>query len=574
MIRRLFASASIAVVLLAAPASAHARTSDAPQAATSEFDRLVDDSKAAMMGDPEAALRHSSRALAVAGREGPGVHTATAQWLQGEALLRLNRAADAEPTIRQGLAVVAMRAPNTKLHGDLTRALGAVLATQGQVQPALQNFQAAFKIFGAAKEPRSQAMALQDIGSIYQDAGDYQKVLQYYAQSAELYKGDPSILVAAHNNVGQALKELKKYDEAITEFRKARTLAKEMESPYLEAWILDNLASTELLAGHIPAADKDLNDGLRISQADSGAHQWQPFLWGVAAQIAQKRGQPAQAALLIERTFAGKDVATTELPFREFHRTAYEVYSTLGDEHRALVHLKAYKRLDDEVRALAASTNAALMAAQFDFANQASRIAQLKAGQLQRDIALARTRNTVTGLLLLGSVFVTALMAVAFVWIRRSRNEVRAANGMLNVANEALEKALAARTEFLATTSHEIRTPLNGILGMTQVILRDPSLDPALRDKIAVVHGSGETMRALVDDILDVAKIETGKLEISRAEMNLAELFAEAAQLWTARASAKGLQLVLDVADAPETIVEDATRLRQVLFNLMSNAIK
>jgi signal transduction histidine kinase len=246
----------------------------------------------------------------------------------------------------------------------------------------------------------------------------------------------------------------------------------------------------------------------------------------------------------------------------------------LGDDHLALAHLKAFKRLDDEARTVAASTNAALMSAQFDFANQTTRIAQLKAGQLQRDVQLARSRNVITTVLLIGFVLIAILLAVSVLWIRRSRNEVRAANGKLSLANHALEKALTARTEFLATTSHEIRTPLNGILGMTQVMLSERKLDPDLREKIALVHGAGEAMRALVDDILDIAKIETDGVTLNPVEFDFPQLCQETAQLWTARAKGKGIELNWDTAEAPDRIVEDAGRLRQILFNLLSNAIK
>ncbi|MCZ3133236.1 hypothetical protein NYZ18_18910, partial [Acinetobacter baumannii] len=84
-----------------------------------------------------------------------------------------------------------------------------------------------------------------------------------------------------------------------------------------------------------------------------------------------------------------------------------------------------------------------------------------------------------------------------------------------------LAKALRAKTEFLATTSHEIRKPLNGILGITKIMLRETALDAAMRERLSVVHGAGTTMRALVDDILDVAKIETGKMTIEALPMDL-----------------------------------------------------
>ncbi|MBU1376554.1 MAG: tetratricopeptide repeat protein [Alphaproteobacteria bacterium] len=559
--KRLAGAAAAAALLVAVPAAA------APDA----FETRVAASKSAMMVDPQVALREAVAAEKAAGAKSE--RTATAQWLQGEALLRLNRLNDAKPVIAAGLAAVA-KTPNTKLHGDLVMAQAGVQATLGQVQPALQGYQLAYRIFGKAGQPRSQAIALQNIGSIYQDAGDYAKVLQYFAQSAETYPDDPALVLTAHNNIGRAYQAQKKLPEALAEFEKALVSARQMESPLLEAHILTNLASAEVDQGQLESADRRLAQALAITQRDPSARDWQPSVWGVAAALEMKRGHPRAAADLLERTFAGVDLDATTLVERDFHETAFKAYSQLGDNDRALAHLKAFKRLDDEARDLTASTNAALMAAQFDYANQTSRIAKLKAGQLQRDVELAKSRNLITGVLLAGSVLIGLLLLAGILSVRRSRNAVRVANGKLSSANGALEKALAARTEFLATTSHEIRTPLNGILGMTQVILNDPKLDASLRDKVALVHGSGETMRALVDDILDAAKIETGMVSVVAEEMDLAQLCDETARLWTQRADEKDIGLTLDVANAPARIVQDAGRLRQILFNLMSNAIK
>jgi signal transduction histidine kinase len=579
MIWKRLAGAAAAAILLGSAAAAHA-AEPAPQAASQPadaFESRVAAAKAAMMADPPTALQRSLEALDLAkGRadSAQAEHIATAQWLQGEALLRLNRPDEAAPAIEQGLATASARLPNSKLHGDLMIAQADLQATKGDVQAALQGYHAAYRVFGAAKQPRSQAMAVMWIGSIYQDAGDYPKVLQYYAQAADLYPADLALLITARNNIGRALKSQKKYAEAAAEFGRAREIARQMRSPQLEAQILTNLAQAEMAWGHLDAAQRHLNEDSRIAASDAGAREEQPFIWGVEAQVELRRHQPRAAAQLLGRMFQGVDLKTTTMPFRDFHEAAYETYLQLGDEHLALAHLKAFKRLDDAARELAASTNAALMSAQFDFANQTTRIAQLKAGQLQRDVQLAKSRNVITTVLLIGSVIIAIVLAASFLSIRRRRNEVRAANLKLSEANFALEKALKARTEFLAATSHEIRTPLNGILGMTQVMLSGAKLDPEMREKIALVHGAGETMRALVDDILDIAKIETDGVTLSRAELDLPQLCHETVRLWTDRAGAKGLELTLDAAGAPARIVEDSGRLRQILFNLMSNAIK
>lgn len=158
--------------------------------------------------------------------------------------------------------------------------------------------------------------------------------------------------------------------------------------------------------------------------------------------------------------------------------------------------------------------------------------------------------------------------------MRESRDSIQAAHDELAVANVALDNALKARTDFLAMTSHEIRTPLNGVMGMTQVVLADPTLPAEVREKIRLVHASGETMLALVEDLLDVAKMESGAIAIEKAPMDLGRLFDETLAVWTDKALEKGLRLTGDRAQAPALIDEDAGRLRQILFNLLANAIK
>ena len=574
VVKRRIWSTVLALLLVAAPLAA---TAAAPSPPPSPIDARLAAAKAAMMGDPQAALTLSLQALDLAKADkGPrrSQEIASAQWLQGEALLRLNRSNEAVPVIAAGLAVAVAQAPNTKLHGDLLMTQAALEAEQGRAQDALRDYQAAYRIFGKAGQARSQAVALQNIGSIYQDAHDYQKVLHYYAQSAEAYPGDPLLQLSAANNIGNALMSGEQYDRAIIEFERARKIARQMGSPQLEARIMANLAVATAHAGRAEAA-KDLIDAAqRLLRPLADARAAQRSVMMASAQVELARGRPKAAIQRLTPLFAGVDLATTGPEFMDLHAAAYKAYQQLGDTRQALAHLEAFKRLDDQGQTLAASTNAALMGAQFDYANQASRIAQLKTGQLERDVRLARSRNLVITVLLAASLLVGAVLLAAVVGVRRSRNLARAANLRLRESNLLLEKAVRARTEFLANISHEMRTPLNGVLGMTEVVLAQPDLDPKLRERVAVMNAGAETMRALVDDILDMARIETDGVTLQRAPLDLPRLCREAVQLWTDKAAAKGLALSCEIDAAPGQVIEDAGRLRQILFALLSNAVK
>ncbi|MBK6705503.1 MAG: hypothetical protein IPG56_18235 [Caulobacteraceae bacterium] len=256
-----------------------------------------------------------------------------------------------------------------------------------------------------------------------------------------------------------------------------------------------------------------------------------------ASAAAYARGDSIRAAELILRTFQGEDLSATTVPFRDFHRSAHEIYSALGNERLALRHLEAFKRLDDEARDVAANANMALMGAQFDFASQELQISQLRTQPLEAE---ARQRTLIFfGALAIAMVILGAL-GYGYVSMRKSRNQVQAANDQLNETNVALGKALKAKSEFLATTSHEIRTPLNGILGMTQVMLQDAKIAADIRERVQVVHGAGESMRAIVDDILDVAKMETGKITVAAEPFNPAPTLEDVSRLWRHNAEAKG----------------------------------
>jgi PAS domain S-box-containing protein len=145
----------------------------------------------------------------------------------------------------------------------------------------------------------------------------------------------------------------------------------------------------------------------------------------------------------------------------------------------------------------------------------------------------------------------------------------------LRAARDAADAASRAKSQFLASMSHELRTPLNGILGYTQILQRDPFLNPKQRDGVGIIHQSAEHLLALINDVLDLARIEARKLVLHPAEFDLLEFIRAVEAVFQPRAREKNL--LLETAFAPHlppVVTGDAQRLRQVVFNLLSNAVK
>jgi PAS domain S-box-containing protein len=148
------------------------------------------------------------------------------------------------------------------------------------------------------------------------------------------------------------------------------------------------------------------------------------------------------------------------------------------------------------------------------------------------------------------------------------------AEAELNQAVSDATAASVAKSAFLAAMSHEVRTPLNGVLGMAQAMARDP-LPPKQVERLEIIHKSGESLLGILNDMLDLSKIEAGKLEMEVIEFDLGELITTTHNTFSALAAQKGLRFDLYVASRAEgAYLGDPLRLRQVLNNLVSNAVK
>ena len=183
-------------------------------------------------------------------------------------------------------------------------------------------------------------------------------------------------------------------------------------------------------------------------------------------------------------------------------------------------------------------------------------------------------------------IAISCLILLIFLyWNRRLVQEIthrksveaslRASEISLTQAKHSADAANQAKSVFLANMSHEIRTPMNAVLGFAQLLQREVSLSPEGLNKVATIIKSGDHLLAIINDILEVSRIEAGRVEMHREPVNLPSLLDDLALMFRMRAEEKGLQFIHESATGlPRYVMADQGKLRQVMINLLGNAVK
>ena len=559
------------------------------------FEAQIADAKQTMMADPKAALEKARKADALARAKQDSAQqreaVATSLWLEGEALTRVNKIDEAHAAIDKALKLAAADGKTTRLDADLALSQARLADASGDIGLALKSYQRTYDIFARLNIPRYQSIALLGLGSIYQKAHDFSRAIGYYRRASKIYSDEPMFQLSAANNIGFALLEQGRYDQAIDDFTQALKIARAMHSPFLEANILESLGAAYAKSHRFKEAESAANRALKLlgPKDESGGA---PFVWSVKAETEFQRGNLDVAVADIDRAFKGINLKTTVSAFRDMHEIAYRVYRAAGNYPLALAHLEAFKRLDDQGRSLTASANLALMNAHFEFANQKFEIEHLKSEQLKRDMSLRESRAATQG-----TMFAAALLAgLAFIlWIgwrhmtlRRHRNELRKSLGErdveierrieveaeLRVAKLAAEQANLSKSHFLANMSHELRTPLNAIIGFSNLLALGALKPEKTSEYASDINASGRRLLEILSEILDMAQIEAGNVELSDDKVLPAAVVENAIRAIESEQPGHGKRIQISDRSGGVGLRCDESRLQQVLAHLLSNAMK
>jgi signal transduction histidine kinase/CheY-like chemotaxis protein len=332
-------------------------------------------------------------------------------------------------------------------------------------------------------------------------------------------------------------------------------LALRSDLPHLDAWD-DNLCG--MVADSFGAPREVMSCLGGLDQNLTGAEFLAPQILTVRAVAEARLGElkAARADLKRLQTLQGSH-QFPDAVFEREPKVAAEILAAEGQDGAAFVMMSDYTRSHGENDARRFTAGVRQLTAELEH--------QLESARQQADLE----RNVVQNQRWLGLLAVAFLIAAAavVVWQRRVARRLR-------LAQEKAELASRSKSEFLANMSHEIRTPLNGVVGVADM-LAAADLPPREHGMAEIIRASGQSLERLLSDVLDLARVEAGQLTIETAPFQAADLVRSVAALSRLRADEKGLSLNAEIAPELEGwFLGDAVRVRQILTNLVSNAVK
>ena len=575
----------LCVIFITLPAFAQ-ENSDANAAALAELDEQLQEIRLLVFRDPLAGLAKAEEAEEIA-------FSLPDSPLQNEALVRSIRnqitALDHLGRVDEALERLA-RAETLPLPENSTQRAGLYFArariadTQSEFGVALENYQKAYEVYVATDYTEGQSTALGQIANTYLNAGQYERAIAFIKRAQEVYSGQPYSNFARHLNLADAYTAIGRFEEASSEYQSAHELATSENLNDMQRLTLGNWGNLEMLQGNYAAAYGLVDRALAI-ESELATNEYFYDALTLRSELDRLSGRFHRAEATIGEIVGVIGMDAAEPQYHALYETAYKVYRDLGDHEKAFAHLAAFKRLSDEAKDLSADANNSILSAEFESAQRELEIERLRTDQLESDAALAAAARLQREIIIVSLAALGLSLFGFLIWryvsMRRTHRmtqelntELEAKNTELIFSNAELEKANQAKVEFLATTSHEVRTPLNAIISLTEIILEGREFTDADRDYLGVVNNSGKNLLHILDDILDMSKLEAGRLTINLRPLDISELVLDVAELWRNVAAEKGLDYEIDVEAGLGAYLCDERLIRQIISNLLSNAIK
>ena len=501
----------------------------------------------------------------------------------------------------------------------------------GHFKKALKFHMMALALVDSVDKPQLKSIILNNIGVVYRRIDDYQDALIYHMRALKISDSlnDDRTKAMAINSIGNVYMALEKYDDALRSFKKSLSLEYDRHNKLGIAINLNNIGSAYQAKGDLTKAyeyfklsldvNREINSrkGIGICHNDIGnifyyQKQFQKALtqYNISERIFEETGDKlylANTYLKIGQTMTelgelssaekyllqALEIARaigSKVVTEKTYKWLSKAYEKTNDFQKALYYIELSNSLQDSINSIAIQKNIIRMQIKYDLETKENEIVLLH--QQQRINALElKKQKTANLLMLVGIVLIltTMIFLIYYVHIRNQKNrileeknreiekaqiELKKYSEDLLVAKQQAEKSSRAKSEFLANMSHEFRTPLNSVIGFTELILAGET-DSDKKEKLKLIQSSSKSLLVLLTDILDLSKVEAGKLKIELQPVDVVRVVDEVYQMFKINTEKKGIRFEYSVQDKfPGNIMLSELRLRQILLNLIGNAVK
>jgi len=509
--------------------------------------------------------------------------------------------------------------------------MGVNNRNNGKYLLAIRFHEAALDLAKKANDRIKESIILNNIGVIHRRLDNYKNAMDFHMRALNLAEmnHDSITMAIAINSMGNIQESIGNLEEATKLFKKSYTIEKNLNNRLGIAINLNNLGNIYLEQGNLALAkesylrslevNKQINNlkGVAICYNDLGnlyqeegdfnkALEYFKSAFAINSGLKDKNflaysyiklgglyTEMHQDKLALEYLIPGLTLSqeiNAKNNMVEAYTSLYKMEVNQNRYKKALDYLQLAHQYHDSILNINIRKEIALLQISFESERQANRIQSL---EQQAAIAQLKIKRQKTINLLFIIAFILALIMVAFllfyVYSKNKTNQLlieknkiiekagieldRYAQQMLAAKKEA-EKISRSKSEFLANMSHEIRTPLNSVIGFSELLSQNITNTKHL-NYLKLISSSGKSLLMLINDILDLSKIEAEKLDLHYAPVNIKAIIGEIEQIFSNNIIEKGLELTSHVSSSfPALILFSDIRFRQILFNLVGNAIK
>lgn len=443
---------------------------------------------------------------------------------------------------------------------------GNVLQNISALDQALANYRKAISLYRLHDSGQELRGVYNNIANTFYSAGQYESALEYFSLAS--IDSDPPVQQAktflGHANVYH---QLKKYDLAIEKYQHAFKFYKLAQDEFGKELSQTGLANVYTDINQYAKAFELLEKVLKLSK-DSNRRVRETVVYMAYSLALLNSGQVDAAFSHINSAI----MIATQIEDNRLLSLALKRKSAI---------LKALKRPEDALNSLNKSIQ---IEKQYSDERSKNRLAvlqtMLELENKNYEIDLLNSKNRFQQLeirqqraFLISSISLILLLSLIIVFFFYQRSQKKIITQHLLVAQQ-LKELDEVKDQVLANTSHELRTPLNGIVGMSEVLLEDDTLETDQKEKLEIISQCGEQLIELVNDITDIAQLRAGKLSLHLESVSVYEIVHDVCLLLESIANKKSIVLESQIEANLPNVYADSNRLRQILFNLVGNAIK